>query len=331
MKKQNFKKKKAVLSTLHLHPKLIELGFDYRPDEFFSSMLKEFELYERPIIDMDGAILTHSAEVFAAMQNGLEELEVYEVDLTPMMLLLLILLKHKYGIKNLIASYKIASFFRDLLNEDKLDEEFLKGIDGDINKKIAVLMHTSDSTIKRLLRVGDNAFEKLGLIQEGETSFKQVLEELKFKELTQKPDTQQKANVDSEVGSSDQNAGIEYYQEELEVTIPRVDDTNEEKEYYEKGIQMELANNASFSSTNTGGTKFNSGEISIDGIGTLKMDMSSSFPFVSINGRAINNVEYLFYPNQNTEGKPSDSFVLKQKGKDGLSIQITISNYPKAA
>src|SRR5690606_31317708 len=57
---------------------------------------------------------------------------------------------------------------------------------GNINKKLATLMQTSESSIKRLIRVGDNAPEELGLIHHGEKSFKQVLDKIKLDRLEER-------------------------------------------------------------------------------------------------------------------------------------------------
>src|SRR5690606_20916808 len=126
----------------------------------------------RPIV-ADDKILTHCAEVLAAQANGVTALDAFIVNMTEIELRLLIALKHKYNIADLFKSYHSIKFYEDYLNSHVEGIELAKTLKGDINDKIAMLMHASAPTIKRLKRIGDHKYEKLGLIQQRELSMKE--------------------------------------------------------------------------------------------------------------------------------------------------------------
>ncbi len=183
MKKLNFIKKTIKPSLLSIHPLLSELGHAHEPTPYFSAMLKENGLYERIIVTPKNEILSNSADALAAINNNEDNIEVCEIDMSEMQIRFLILQKHSYHRKNLFASYNTAKFLRQYLASDPEGIRLANSIKGDINVKIGHLMHTSDSSIKRLLRVGDLDSGKFGLIEEGHTSFKEVLDGFKLERM----------------------------------------------------------------------------------------------------------------------------------------------------
>jgi hypothetical protein len=316
-------------SKLYVHPKLSELGFDHRPDMIFTSMLKEFGLYERAVIDSNGAIITHSAEVLAAVENGVKEIDVYEVDMPLTSLMLFILLKHKYSKKNLIASYKIAAFLRD--NIDLLNDltSGFPTANGDYNVQIAIVMQTSDSTVKRLLRVGDKAYEKLGLIQEGETSFKQVIDALKLEQLQRKTEERRQSMGNSQVSPIRSTSTIDT----VEVTSVSEEDGGSDKEEQLPDDTKSDDNEVSVSNqTNTGPIIFSSADMTFVGFGNVQINSTSQGTGIKINGKAVQDADLFTYTKRDEDGNiKSDSFVIEERKKDGILIQITVSNYSNAA
>lgn len=329
MENFTFIKKVVDPSNLYVHPKLSELGFDHRPDMIFTNMLKEFGLYERAVIDSNGAIITHSAEVLAAVENGVKELDVYEVDMPLTSLMLFILLKHKYSKKNLIASYKIAAFLRD--NIDLLDEvtSGFPGVKGDFNAQIAVVMQTSDSTVKRLLRVGDNAYEKLGLIQEGETSFKQVIDALKLEQLQRKTEERRQHMENSKASPVRSTSNIDT----VEVTSVSEEEGGPDKEeQLPDDIKSDDNEVSASNQTNTGPIIFSSADMTFAGFGNLQINSTSQGTGIKINGKAVQDADLFTYTKRDEDGNIlSDSFVIEERKKNGIQIQITVSNYSNAA
>jgi hypothetical protein len=163
---------------------LTELGLENQPDEHFAKMLKTYGLYERPVMDSKGNIITHYAEVMAARKNGVTTMDVYVIDMADAELRLFIFLKHKYHVKSQVSSYNAAKFFRNYLRNNIAGKKLLAGNKGDINDKIGELMQTSGSTIKRLLRIGDKRPEFLGRIDEGNMSFHEATSSIRVERLT---------------------------------------------------------------------------------------------------------------------------------------------------
>src|SRR5690606_19286941 len=199
MKKQTFKAATVNPQDLSVHPLLLETGFNFTPDQYFIDALKDLGLYERPII-MENKVLTHCAEVLAAQANNVTDMDVCIVNMTEMELRLLISLKHKYYEKDLIKSYQNIKFYEDYLNNNAEGIDLAETLKGDINDKIAKLMYTSAPSIKRLKRVGDHKYEKLGLIQQRELSMKEVLYEIRMEKMALNQETKKAEDKKSKKG-----------------------------------------------------------------------------------------------------------------------------------
>jgi len=104
--------------NLKLHPLLSEMGCDNKADEFFKAEKENLGCKsERPIIDTDNNVLTHSADVLYAQENGDESMEVFVVELSDIQRRRLIAHKNRYNQKNLAASFETSKFFKGYLTE----------------------------------------------------------------------------------------------------------------------------------------------------------------------------------------------------------------------
>lgn len=292
MKKFNFVRKQVNVATLTAHPILVEWGFDFQPDEHFARLLKIYGLYEMPVIDSNGNVITHLAEVLAAIENGESYLDVYVIDMDEMDLKLFICLKHKYSQKEQVKSYEAAKFFRDYLKNSDDGKELAKTLPGDINEKVGQLMQTSDSTIKRLLKVGDSKPEYLGMIDNGNLSFHDAESEIKVEKLT----TQHKKNLKKR----------------------------------KDGIKAEDLSNADSSDNLASSIEIPINQFHVDDT-IVSYGTGNGKPFIEVGGIQLKNVIYLTHVNNSSEHGVTVSHIFQEQKPNGRSIQVTIENFSKAA
>jgi hypothetical protein len=319
-----FKLKKVNPNQLTVHPILEETGFNNSPDKFFADMLKEFGHYERPVIDLDGQLITHSAEALAAVMNQEKSIEVWEVNMDSISIRKFIFLKHKYYRRKMVASYASVKFWENYFTKNPEGIEFGKTIEGSTRQKVARMMQTSDSTIKRLKFIGENVPEKLGLIDEGLCSLKEAEECAKKKkwipqQLTVSSSvTDNAANrVNDRVEELSGNASIE---KEQSVPTPVIFPIEKDS--------MDAAGTTY--STTTSAFQFLQGTLSVEGLGEFEMSTTGSVPVLKVNGVEIPNSSY-HSRERDDVSKFSDvnTFGFKQPGKDGFAIQIFVHNISK--
>lgn len=335
MKTPNFVLETVNPNDLKAHSLLTEMGFDNKPDAVYIQTANLFKYYEKPVVDCKNNIITHSAEVFAAIANGVTEIEVYKTDMTEMDFRTFMLLKHTYNIKNLIATYSTINFYLDYFKNDEQGILIAESMKGKTTTKIACLMQTSDSTIKRVKTVGDYDISKLGLIEQGYLSFKEVEVEIKKKQLMDNA-AKRKAESD-QPGSGTENPNLqgEYYEspgEELgndetpvatepyygneETEIPNVSRVNTWTQSVTSQVSQNLLNSY----------------MNFEGFGEIEITMNEQSPVVKHNGEVITDLTYTGIVNREDSGSGgSKSFIIAQKGKLGKSIQITLENFPNAA
>jgi hypothetical protein len=278
-------------NDLMIHPVLIEMAYDNRPDENYIKAMDIFNHYEKPVIDLNNNIISHCADVIAAQKNGLTEIEVYRVALNEQQLRIFISLKHTYCKENIIATYKTIKYYEDYLTKNKDGKELAKALPFDTTReKIAALMQTSDSTIKRVKEIGDNKPEKLGLINENETCMKHVLNEIKL---------ERRANNQKKKQQNDDLQEIQDFNYNEAPTKPL---NLISGIFHVEGVgEVELK-----VSDNKPSMKVNGAEIK----GILYM------PFIN---------------REDSESTGSQTFSVSQNKKNGLSIQVTIENFLLAA
>lgn len=318
MKKLNFRKTTINPAELIVHPLLSELGYDYKPTEYFTEMLKENGLYERIIITEQNQILSNCADVLAAAENGETTIDVCQVNFTEMQIRFLILHKHKYHVKNLFASYKTAKFLRTYLTEDPEGLVLANSLLGDINVKIAHLMHTSDSTIKRLLRVGDERPSSLGLIDEGHTSFKEVLDKIKLEHLKNKSS---KGNRDAD-GQDQSNSRFE----EANSDAPSQGTMGLEDAPSAPNLDKQ-EQKASSNAVN-----FEPGISSIEGYPAFSFNITSNNVEFFVDGKRIKKLVLdRFIVRETEDNGRAETFVISDQKHNGFYMSLTIQNMKKAA
>lgn len=279
-------------NDLVIHPVLVEMAYDNRPDENYIKAMDIFNHYEKPVIDLSNNIITHCADVIAAQKNGLTEIEVYRVALNEQQLRMFISLKHTYCKENIIATYKTIKYYEDYLTKDAGGQELAKTIPFDTTReKIAALMQTSDSTIKRVKEIGDNKPEKLGLINENETSMKHVLNEIKLERMANNQKKKEQHNDD----------------------MPETQDFN-----YSEAPAKPL--------------NLICGIFNVEGVGAVELSISDNKPSMKVNGSEIKGLTYQPIINrEDNESTGSQTFSISQNKKNGVSIQVTIENFLLAA
>ncbi len=292
MKKFNFVRKQVNVTTLTAHPILVEWGFDFQPDEHFARLLKIYGLYEMPVIDSNGNVITHLAEVLAAKENGEIYIDVYVIDMNEIDLRLFICLKHKYSKKEQVKSYEAAKFFRDYLKNNNEGKELAKTLPGDINEKVGQLIQTSDSTIKRLLKVGDSKPEYLGMIDNGNLSFHDAESEIKVEKLT----TKHKENVEKQ----------------------------------KDDVQEDNLSNTDSSGSPASIIEISNNQFQVDDT-IVSYGMGNGKPFIEVGGIQLKNVIHLTHVNNSSEHGVTVSHIFQEQKPNGRSIQLTIENFSKAA
>ncbi len=311
MKKPQFLQKTTDITNTQPHSVLREYELDFVPNDYFIDMLKKYGLYERPILDKDGNAITHYADIMAAKANGNKQMEVYEVDMDEKELTLFILSKHTYTIKKAKRSFQIAVFYRDYLTSNSEGIKLSKTIKGNINKKIAFLMDTSESTVKRLLYIGQSkkAEEHFNMIEEGNKSLQEtrgiVNEEINSTLNSKKGgnNTEQEENDTNDFEPNNQSDGSNTFEDDE--IFPFAPD---------KPIQIE---SSSF--------KVNGNNVSYG------CDKEGK-PFIEVDGKRLNDIHTseIVHRDSRKNGKVK-SIILTQRAANGVSIQITFENFGKAA
>ena len=272
-------------------------------------MLKKYGLYERPILDKDGNAITHYADIMAARANGNKQLDVYVVDMDEKELALFILSKHTYSIKKAKRSFQIAVFYRDYLTSNSEGIKLAKTIKGNINKKIAFLMDTSESTVKRLLYIGQSkkAEEHFNMIEEGNKSLQETRGIVNEERNTKKTKESSKGNPSIEIDDKQNPAegNVDKVVEEETKVIPLTPDK-----------QIHFQDNC---------LKVN------DRIISYGFDATGE-PFIEIDGERLEDIEVseIVHRDSVSNGMVK-SIILTQKVVNGVSIQITVENFGKAA
>ncbi len=341
---------------LRIHTLLTEMGYNNTPDAFFIETSKLFNFYDSPVIDMENNVVTHAPDVLAAIANGVTSMIVYQVNMTSAQMRIFIALKHKYHSRNLIASFNTIKFYEEYLATNPEGIRLSASLEKDTTReKIAMLMQTSDSTIKRIKEVGENKFDQLGLIEQGHMSFKEAMGQIKSERMaastaarnaaveilpsltSPEPTTEYYSEPAISVGIKNPTLTYpeRYYEETepaneisaLELT-PAQDDL-----YYEDGGN--LVNDGSVKNEQTSNTpiipEFLAGTFTVTGYGTLEISVTDNIPTVTVNGKTIANMSYTPVLNRESENGVAQSFILSQPGKNGFNIQLTIENFSQAA
>lgn len=322
-------------NTLTAHDLLTGMGHNHKADKFYTDMIKEFGHYEHPVIDRNNRVITHHAEVEAAVANGVKEMEVYQVDMDDLQLRLFIAMKHKYHIKDTVAVYRSIQFYEDYLVNHPEGITLSERLGGRMSEKIAQLLHTSDSTVKRIKRIGEYKLHWLGLIENGELGMKEAID--RIKEETMIGHMQQRKEArELQTHFPGQEAGNGPDNRYDQVTLP------------DPGIQqdhtvqvMTIEKQASGQEGGVAGSAAKSTvrplcdlsvpDFYIQGFGGLEVRMNRNIPLVSINGKELSDLSFEQITNRDSaETGIARSFVIRQNSKHGIKISLTV-DLPKAA
>lgn len=317
MKKLQFLQKTADITNTQPHYVLKEYELDFIPNDYFIGMLKKYGLYERPILDKDGNAITHYADIMAARANGNKQLDVYVVDMDEKELTLFILSKHTYSIKKAKRSFQIAVFYRDYLTSNSEGIKLAKTIKGNINKKIAFLMDTSESTVKRLLYIGQSkkADEHFNMIEEGNMS----LQETRGVVNEERNSNPTKPNIEEQNKDASMNGDNNI------VTLDNSEDKTDDD-------SAEVRNSKLVQLVPDNPIVFQDNCIKVDNESISYGLDENNEPYIEKDGIRLKNVfmTEVIHRNSPLNGKVK-SIIFTQRAVDGVSIQITVENFGKAA
>jgi len=357
MKTPEFILTKVNPKDLQIHPILSGMGFANRPDEFFNAERLNLGCkFECPIVDTQNNVLTHSADVIAAQEQGTISMEVYVVELDDIQKRRLIAHKHYYNKQNLTASYETSIFFKSYMTENPEGMLFASTLPGKTTRqKVAGLLNTGDSTIKRLWFVGDNLPEEFGLINENNSSLKQAEEKIKLMKWKKEqaeilktpmpavtdctPSAPDNTGVANQLPADDENVSFEPNSNpQPKPTSPQInsntkaitngkDDEDGDSENDPNELsQVECTNSTSSSYS------FSKSSIEIAGMGQFSVNVTENVAEVVVNGKAIEGITYLPLVDLNPlKFGNVNSFVFQENRHKGLNIQIIISNFPRKA
>lgn len=297
MRKFQFNQKTADITNTQPHPVLKEYELDFVPNDYFIGMLKKYCLYERPVLDKNGNVITHYADIMAARANGVKQLEVYEVDMDEQELTLFLLSKHTYNIKKVKRSFEIAAFYRDYLTTNTEGIKLGKTIKGNINDKVAYLMATSESTVKRLLYVGRSKEAELhfNMVEEGTYSLHEA-----------------RSKVNAELNTPLGTPGS---------PDPIIKPATENGK---KAKAVSLIPDTPI--------KFADNCMMVDGKSVSYGFDKDGSAFIEVDGKRLNDIHTseIIHRDSPSNGRVK-SIILTQKAVNGISIQITVENFGKAA
>jgi len=332
------------------------MGCDNKADEFFKAEKENLGCKsERPIIDTDNNVLTHSADVLYAQENGDESMEVFVVELSDIQRRRLIAHKNRYNQKNLAASFETSKFFKGYLTETEEGRLFAESLPGkSTRQKVAGLLNTSDSTIKRLWFVGDVTPEEFGLINENNSSLKEAEEKIKLTLWKKQQDEakriaqEEKNNCEDKTGTIEPNGDTNNDTgEEIHTTIstpptdpeptncapnkpePDADQQTKGREVYFGNESIDEPEEECQNATATS-YSFSKSYIEIEGMGRFAVNVTNDTAELLVNGKAIDGVQYMPIANQDPKKFANvHSFAFQEPKHKGLNIQIIITNFSR--
>ncbi len=334
----NFTTKTVKVSDLKIHELLEELGYKLKLEDVFSDTAAYFNFYKKPVVDKSNNVITNSAEVLAAQKNGLKTIEVFECDLNGEDLRRFISFTHKYHRKNLVATYKAIKFYENYLGTAE-GIELAKSIGGNSTReKIAKLLQTSDSTVKRVKQVGEKRPHSLPLIQNRDMSFEEVIYDIKKERLAKKVNEEENSSTYNEDDLTEQD----YVAVEQDIkddftdstTNDESDDFKEEdfestespKPTSKKQTKVIPLSGSEASNEKPQILKLLKAALEIEGLGKIDIQNVDGRPAIFFNGQNLQDVEYEMIDNPSMyRDSNTTSFVLSQS--NGFSINLTIENY----
>jgi len=179
--KRNFNYTLATVNVagLTLHPLVDILSATHLASEAQLEMAKYFGHLERPVITDANLVLTHWTDVDIAKRSGKKTIEVYVTDIGENDVPMFVALKHLFKEKNYNAMYKAILVYTEYFNNE--GKHWNDRIAGDLDEKLGEVLGCSQSHIKKIRSIGNQAPEELSRLQDGTKTFQQVDDELKEK------------------------------------------------------------------------------------------------------------------------------------------------------
>lgn len=177
--KFNFIRGTVELKDLKVHPLLQKFMGNAKLKEAYLDGIKHYGHFEIPVVTKNNEVLTHVSDFLAAKQLGRKTMEVVICDLPDSELPMFAILKHLTQVKNYPAIFDAIGHYTDYFKSDPEGIEWAKRIKGDMDEKLAFIFGCSPTQVKRIRSIGKKRPTELGLIQQGEKSFLQVLNEIK--------------------------------------------------------------------------------------------------------------------------------------------------------
>ncbi len=162
-----------------IHPIVKAFGFDFNTDDLMKAHFNHFnKFYDKPVAIKQGEqylVVTQTTDFKLLQESGAEEIELYVTNINDEFeLRRFIGFRHAQFDKNWIALYDCIKFLEKYL-KTKNGKVWSKSIPKQFTRpKIAYLMGLGEGTIERIKYVGDNAPQLLGLINQGNYSYKQA-------------------------------------------------------------------------------------------------------------------------------------------------------------
>ena len=322
-------------ATLVVHQLVSDMGYARTPDEDFNSTAAHFDFYKKPVVDRHGCVITNHQEVLAAVANDIKELEAFVCDLEGIELRRFISFTHRYYRKDLRASYATICFYQEYF-ETPEGSALAASIDRSTTRgKIAYLMNTSDATVKRLMQVGRLKYEKLGLIEQGETSFKEVLTGIKLETLAangeKKRIEEEAARLSGESTTTDAGAPFrldpnddleEEGNDEL-FTVPGETDIDPSRDPGKKATIIPMP----VPVTQPQPKRLNlvKGSFEIEGLGTVELKFDGGRALILVNGEEGPAVDYSTHAmEQSYLGAIINTFTFAAPGASGMTINLSV-------
>lgn len=177
--KFNYTKETRKISDLQVHPLIQKFLGNTSLKEAYLEGIKYYGHFELPIITKKNEVLTHVLDFLAAKALKQENMEVVICNLEESELPMFAILKHLTQAKNYLGIYDAIGFFTDYFKTDVEGMAWAGRIKGDMDDRLAFVLGCSASQVKRIRTIGNKKPAELGLIQQGQRTFQEVLDQIR--------------------------------------------------------------------------------------------------------------------------------------------------------
>ena len=152
------------------------------PNNAYCKEANKFGYYDMPIITTDGIVISHLEEVITAQNNGSNNLKVIVAEgIVESNLIRFITHRAFYYKKSLSARYKVIKFLKAYLKKDPHGIAWAAELEGDTDEKLSFITGISTSSIKMIVKIGDNDIDAFQRINDRESSIRDEYDKTKKK------------------------------------------------------------------------------------------------------------------------------------------------------